>query len=159
MLGRSRTTALACWIGLLALASGCQSVGPARLRRPGAAKDPCAERLHDLCGQLLLYYSNYKKLPPTLTDLKSVGAPPGPPWVCPMSGKPYIYDSNSAPIAGGGGRLVLFDAEPSHSGTRWGILVDKASGGANFTARVVVVAETDLHPPRKQAGTVSSPDQ
>ncbi len=136
--------ALVCWIGLAVLAAGCQTSEPPMVRRPSVRKDPCAERLHDLCGHLLLYYSTHGRLPPTLADLKPTGGLPLPPLVCPASEKPYVYDPTGLTIAHQPGRLVVYDPEPSHSGMRWGILVRKTTDGSSPTARVILVDEGEF---------------
>lgn len=143
--------ALACRVGpwaLMALACGCEVTEPEMVRPPSVRKDPCAERLHDVCGHLLLYYASHRKLPPTLAELKSTRTMGLPPLACPASGKPYVYDPAGLSIPGRPGRLVLYDPEPSHSGMRWGILVGTPADGANITARVVLVAEKDVVRPR-----------
>ena len=127
--------ALACVIGL---AAGCQPAEPGLGRQPSVKKDPCAERLHDICGHLLLYYSTHGKLPPTPAELTSDDGLPLPPLVCPASGKPYVYNPDGVSIPNLPGRLVLYDPEPSHSGMRWGILVAPSADGASITARVIL---------------------
>ncbi len=136
--------ALLCWIGLAALAGGCQTAEPEPDRRPSVRKDPCAERLHDLCGHLLLHYSTHGKLPPTLAELRPTAGLPLPPLACPASEKPYVYNPTGLAIANQPGRLVVYDPEPSHSGMRWGILVAQTPDGSNITARVILVAEAEF---------------
>ena len=64
------TTSLAGCLAVTALAAGCHP--PAPEARPADVRtDACAERLHDLCGQVLLYYATHRKLPPTMKDLAS----------------------------------------------------------------------------------------
>ena len=139
-----RRLAVACGI---VLAAGCQTVEPQAVRRPSARKDACAERLHDVCEHLLLYYSTHRKLPPTLDQFKSAAGPTLPPLVCPASGRPYVYDAEGVAIPGRPGRVVLYDPEASHSGMRWGILVGAPSAGVNMTARVILLADDELVSP------------
>ena len=142
--------ALLCWIGLAALATGCQTPKPELIRRPSVSKDACAERLHDVCGQLLLYHSIYKRLPQALEELKTPGSATLPLLVCPVSGKPYFYSRDGLQIPGRSGRLVLYDATASHSGMRWGILVDDPGSGRPLTARVILLAEEPVFSAGKQ---------
>ena len=135
-----KVAGLACWIGLAALTAGCQTVAPGA-RRPSAEADPCAERLHDICGQLLLYHSFNNRFPKTLGELKPIDPQQSLPLVCPVSGKPYVYNPNGLRIPGRSGRLVLYDATASHSGMRWGILVGDPGGGGRLTARVILLSE------------------
>jgi len=97
--------------------------------RSGGYIDPCAQRLHDISGGLLLYYATRRALPTTLSALKDHGAVQLPPLVCPVSKKPYLYNPRGLVIPGRAGRLVLYDAEASHSGMRWGIMVTPPAGG------------------------------
>ena len=128
-------------------AAGCRTAAPAA-RRAGADIDPCAERLHDTCGRFLLYFSINGSLPDTLDELARAESqtppPPGTggrtgPLVCPISGKPYVYSKDGPRLPGRAGLLVLYDAEPVHSGMRWGILADVAAEGRPPTLRVILV--------------------
>jgi len=134
----------------LAVAAGCRTAAPAAsaARRPGADFDPCAERLHDTCGRFLLFFSINGRLPDTLDELARVDSqtppPPGTggrtgPLVCPISGKPYVYSKDGPRVPGRAGRLVLYDAEPVHSGMRWGVLADVAAEGRPPPLRVILV--------------------
>ena len=40
---------------------------------PIGHSDPCATRLHELCGPLLLYYATNRSLPAKLEELNTVG--------------------------------------------------------------------------------------
>jgi hypothetical protein len=131
---------LACAVLLATVAGGCQTPATAR-SKPGAEIDPCAERLHDLCGHLLLYASLHGQLPERLADLKRVSTDPLPVPTCPVSGMPYVYNPEGLAVPGRPGRLVLYDAAPSHCGMRWGILADAAAEGQPLTARVILLPE------------------
>ena len=138
-----KLTALSC---LIALASGCGPAepDPGLVRRPSIRKDACGERLHDVCGHLLLYHATHGKLPTTLAALPSAGGLPLPPLVCPVSGKAYVYNPKGLRIANRPGRLVLYDPEPSHSGMRWAILVGTSSDGGSITARAILVSDKEV---------------
>ena len=130
-------------LALLCLAVGCQAPTgqPSDPDRLNAMLAPCADRLHDLCGQLLLYYSAHKALPQKLADLGGAGS--APPLVCPVSGKPYLYNRDGLEAKGTPGRLgrlIVYDPEPCHSGTGWGIAVEPPQPGKPLVFRVV-------HPP------------
>ena len=119
---------------LAVLAGGCQfQPATAPPDDAQAETDPCAERLHDLCGQLLLYYSIHDELPRSLAELPKTGAAPA---VCPVSGKPYGYDRQGIQVVGWPGRLIVYDAEPCHDGLRWGILADAPRPGKPLVVRV-----------------------
>jgi len=138
--------ALAC----LLLIAGCQ--GPeapgaapaARANPPKTAppdeNDACADQLHDLIGELLMYYTAHGALPDSLEELHRAG--PGAPLAlaCPTSRTPYIYDPEGIPIPGLPGRLIVYDATPCHKGQRWGILAERPRPGKPLFFRVI-------HPP------------
>ena len=132
--------ALAVALAIVLAAAGCRTVAPED-RRPSVRMDACAERLHDACGQLLLYYSLHQRLPETLDALATLGAPAPLPLVCPVSGKPYVYRPEGLAVPAQPGRLVLYDADPSHSGMRWGVLVGGAEEGKRLTTRVVLLPD------------------
>ncbi len=136
---------VACWVGWIAIAviaTGCQTseraVSP--VRKPSVKIDPCAERLHDVCGQLLLYHSIHKRLPKTLEELKASDSATTP-LVCPTSGGFYVYNSKGLQIPGQLGRLVLYDARANHSGMRWGISVGDADSRKPLQTRVILLSE------------------
>jgi len=135
---------LAAWAVLAALTGGCQTTQPQTAPPPQPKVDLCAERLQDLGGQLLLYWSAHQALPPTLDGLPSGQTLRASPRTCPVSGKPYVYSPAGLVVAGLQGRLVLYDPEPTHSGMREGILVAGPTGTGLITANVVQVAERDF---------------
>jgi len=135
---------LVCCAAVLAtIALGCQTAAPVA-RKPGAEMDPCAERLHEICGHLLLYYSTNGVLPDDLAGLKAATATPLPPLVCPTSGKPYVFSHDGLSVQGRRGRLVLYDATPCHSGKRWAILAEVLADNQPLSARVILVPETPV---------------
>ncbi len=140
---RARLALTVCGLLAAALAAGCETSVP-RSRGTGPEVIPCAERLHGICGHLLLYYSINDKLPERLADLKSAGPEPLPPLTCPDSGKPYVYNRSGLTIQGRPGRLLLYDPAPTHSGMRWGILADDPVEGKPLTARVVRLPENPV---------------
>jgi len=127
-------------LALAALAVGCQSKTTVpEVRRPSLELDPCAERLHDLSGRFLLYYSLHGRLPETFDAMPPLDPAHPTPAVCPASGEPYVYCPKGLAIPGRPGILVLYDPLPSHGGMRWGIFVDRTSGGTRLTARVILL--------------------
>jgi hypothetical protein len=132
---------LACWLAALALAGGCEPPAPPATRRPSVEIDPCAERLHDVCGQMLLYYSSHRALPKTLRELKAAGGQPSAPLQCPVSRKLYRYNPQGLDVADQPGKLVLYDPEPCHCGMRWGIFVIAPASGTLLTTRVILLPD------------------
>jgi hypothetical protein len=125
---------------------------PDRPGHPTAAINPvdaCSDRLQDLAGSLLFYYAINKRLPPNLNDLQDVNgeAIPTEHLTCPVSHKPYIYDLRGIPAGNGKpGLIVLADPEPSHSGLRWAITVEKPKNPTQpLITHLVAVPETTFH--------------
>jgi hypothetical protein len=103
--------------------------------------DPCAERLHALCGPLLFYYVQNRQLPPTLQDLEG-GPEPIPPLICPDSHKPYVYLlKNPIPIDNPRGHILLHDAVAAHDGVRWTIVVSPGANPTELIAKAVGIRE------------------
>ncbi len=119
----------------LGLLAGCQP-SAVRVQKPSVSLDPCAERLHDMCEQFLLYYSTQKHLPNSLDEMKAWEPKRLPPLVCPASGKPYVYRAEGVEVPGQKGRALLFDAEACHSGMRWAIVADAVTDEGPLTLRV-----------------------
>ncbi|MFA7236831.1 MAG: hypothetical protein WC058_08205 [Phycisphaeraceae bacterium] len=104
--------------------------------------DPCAMRLHDLCGSLLEYYADHGRLPGTLGELEPTAElNPVLMLTCPVSDKPYIYDPAGMDAGDGTGRIIVYDAEASHLGMRWAIKIGELRGGKPLVARVVGLPE------------------
>ncbi len=101
--------------------------------------DPCAEMLHDLCGDLLVYYAAHGQLPPTLAALTK--GPSEIPLACPVSRRAYIYNREGIAVQGWPGRLILYDAAACHDGQRWGIMAEPPQDGKPMFIRVVPVPE------------------
>jgi len=139
---------MVCGLAGAAAVPGCPRAEP-EPHRPVLDTDPCAERLHDVCGYLLSYYAANRKLPDALGDLAAVGMTSPALLSCPTSGKPYTYDPFGPALPGRRGRLVVYDAEPTHAGMRWGILAVMPPGGGLISANVVLVSEKDLEAARR----------
>jgi hypothetical protein len=117
--------------------------------------DPCPKRLHELCGPLLLYYATNYHLPESIDELQRVpGFESVGPYVCPVSGKPYIYNPKGIRSPRITSFAVLYDAEPTHAGYRWAIVVEEPSGNAALQAKVVAWAESRF-PKAQQAPTTA----
>lgn len=118
---------------------------------PITATDPCATRLHDLSGPLLHYYALNRRLPERLEELEALAGPdPAAAFDCPVSGQPYVYVPGGFPW-GDKGFVILHDAEPSHAGFRWAVVVEDPQPGQPLVTRVVAVPEP-LFLSRERAG-------
>ncbi|MDB5302986.1 MAG: hypothetical protein JWM97_535 [Phycisphaerales bacterium] len=108
-------------------------------------KDPCAARLHDISGAMLLCYAVNHQLPAQLQDLsKYAELDQTLEFTCPESHQPYVYVREGLPAPSGGRRLVLYDATPVHKGTRWAILMRPSGPGQSAAAWVVQLSEPML---------------
>jgi hypothetical protein len=107
------------------------------------ASDPCANRMHALAGAMLLYYAVHRQLPPTLDALQPFADDTGEDlhFACPVSNADYVYDPAGLVARGTEGRLVLYDAEPSHGGARWGVVAAPPRGTRPPTASAVRLTE------------------
>jgi len=123
-------------VALLALAAGCY-VPVEKAPKNREVVDPCAERLHDLAGRLLMYRFAEGHLPASLADLPKSGAEE---LVCPVSGKGYVYRRNGPAAPGGEGQMVVWDATACHNGGRWLVTLAQP-GGEAVTAKVVWAPE------------------
>jgi hypothetical protein len=118
-----------------------------------ANHDPCAIKLHDLCGPLLLYYSVYNRLPQSLDELRQL---PGfenlTDFNCPVSHRPYIYTPQgepgpdeeflreNGPSVKVSSVIILADPTPVHGGIRWALSMQEQSDPSRgFVAKVIVL--------------------
>ena len=109
------------------------------------ASDPCAIRLHDIEGTMLLFYAVNKRLPDSLEDLKPL-ADFGSQLqlVCPATGQAYQYDPRGLMSAGRSKRIIVWDSTAAHHGNRFCILMPYTPPGAAMSLEVVAVPEADF---------------
>ena len=142
--GRRRgALALCVGVGLACggVAGGCTT--ETKRERPDQVTDPCATRLHDLSGLLLLYYAVNKKLPERLEELQPFAdADLEFHAECPVSGVPYVYVPAAVPPAGSQRFLVLYDAVPAHGGLRWGVFIAPPLNDQPPATWVILMSET-----------------
>lgn len=113
--------------------------------------DPCAARLHDICGVLLLHVLRQGDLPVSLAELEA--APGGsdlPPLVCPASNRQYVYNPVGIYLPERRARLVVYDPAPSHGGVRWAIIAVEATETDPLICKVIALPESFfvLRPPQ-----------
>jgi hypothetical protein len=110
---------------------------------PISNTDPCAMRLHDACAPLLIYYAINHRLPKQLDELQRVPGFDNVELTCPISGKVYLYQPLGLDLKDGG-KAMIYDALPSHSGFRWAITVVEPQGAEALVAKVVAMPESAL---------------
>jgi len=149
--------------GLVALlAAGCQTTTTTRRADSGQAvvvekpqprkaqptgpnlnTDPCAMRLHDIAGALLLYYQSNHRLPARLDELPALPGEPPLQLVCPVSNTPYVYDPRGILMPETKSRVVIYDPAPSHFGVRWAVTISQPDEeGAAVVTKVIALPET-----------------
>jgi hypothetical protein len=117
---------------------------PPRPERLSDATDPCAGRLHDICGVLLQFYHANRRLPATSDELaRAARIDPTLELTCPVSHRPYVYNPVGIMTVDKQPRLVMYDPEPSHEGYRWaiGVLEPQEEDGPLIT-KVVALPES-----------------
>jgi len=149
-----------CAVTVVMLVTGCQPQKPASTHGnadalseissgdPGMTSpdqllktDPCASRLQDIGGTLLLYYAVNKHMPEKLEDIKPL-ADLGQDlqFTCPLSGKPYAFTPAGLAAVGKDKRIVVYDSEPSHNGKRWCVFMPTPRPG-QMSVEVLEVPE------------------
>jgi hypothetical protein len=119
---------------VLVVAAGCATQPPAPASRPaGPEDDRCSERLQDLAGQLLMFYMQHRQLPQDLSQL----GPDAPKPVCPVCGKPYLYNPQGLAVPTLSARAIVWDELPCHSGIRWGIVMEPPKPGQSLRLQVI----------------------
>ena len=141
-----RLGAIACLAGLLlyGCTTGDGGAAPADAQPADLTlSDPCAMRLHDLSGALLLYHASTGELPPTLEALRRVPNAIGPleTFECPVSSASYVYAPQGVSLLGRVPKVVLFDASPVHDGKRWAVEVLDSTPGSPLVTKVVAIPE------------------
>ena len=130
------------------LLPGCSSPPKATTRPASAGRstlnlntDPCATRLHDVCGPLLMYFAQHHELPKDLEDLSKVpGFEDVNDFTCPVSHQPYIYTPTGIPGKVIGTRIIIYDATPAHAGFRWGIsVIEPENRTAPLVAKIIAL--------------------
>lgn len=106
------------------------------------ASDPCALRLHDISGALLMYYMLHREMPAKLDDLRSVqDIDQNLQFTCPASGLPYGYSPQGLSAPGRKKLILVHDSTPSHRGIRWCILAPSVKPGEAVSLEVLPLTE------------------
>jgi hypothetical protein len=106
--------------------------------------DPCATRLHDIGGAILLYYTLNHRLPARLDELLTVpDAESDLQFVCPVSNTPYVYTPNGMLMPETRSRILLYDPAPVHNGVRWALtIVEPQEEGGPLVTKVIALPES-----------------
>jgi len=151
---QSRLTVLAVLAMLAGLPAGCTfvPVKPEPKTTPDPALDPCASRLHDVAGSLLLYYAAHNDLPPDMPAVKQAGGDACPALQCPLSGEPYVYYPMGIEIPGLPGLVVLHDATACHDGNKWGLVASQMGPGKPLQVQVLLLPAGAIPAPPAPGG-------
>jgi hypothetical protein len=146
-------------LALLLAAVGCQSnskpAAGAKPRRtmptaqertppvdPLAKAGGCDSRLQDISGLMLLYAQQNHHLPKSLDELRGYpGAADVGDFVCPVSGKPYIYNPDGIPTPSGAGRIMVYDPTPAHDGMRLCLVIPDSGKSSAVIMQVIALPE------------------
>ena len=123
---------------------GCQmeKVQNEEPRRLGVDNDPCQARLQELGGQFLHFHLINRRMPNSLEELNVSPIEQLPPLECPVSKKRYTYVPYGLTLPGRKDYLVLYDAQPVHSGMRWGLLISAPPpGGKTVIATPLLITD------------------
>ncbi len=150
------------WVLLFAcmamiLCGGCRSTGASNPKptASGAAPpaqpadanditqtDPCAARLHEIAGAMLMYYAVNRRLPERLAELEPLAdVDVTLNFTCPLSGLPYVYVPAGLRAAGRSKAIILHDAAASHGGVRWCVLMPDTSTSTGKALEVLAMPE------------------
>jgi hypothetical protein len=138
----------ACWLTL-----GCQSEPAVQAPLSATVTDPSAEKLHEICEQLLIHYALSQSLPPSLEALRDAKAGDTLSLVSPVSGRPYAYFAKPLFLKGRTNRLLVCDADVAKATVRgrparWVVLVTEpdpdSDPGGPLTTQVVLMAQSEL---------------
>lgn len=102
---------------------------------PDKLTDPCAARLHDVAGALLLYYRVKQQMPPKLEDVRSLGSiAQDLEFSCARNGAPFVYVPNGMASGGKEQRIIAFDPTPvGRPRFRWCLIASVSNSGALIT--------------------------
>lgn len=141
-------------LGVMLFATGCAP--KTRVTSPktdGTAplgnRDPCASRLHDYCGSFLMYVAVKGRLPDTLDQLNRLPGMEPLEFVCPVSGKDYVYNPNGIMLPEQNARIILYDPAPSHMNYRWAVIAVDKGDQQPMVTKVIALPESFflLRPP------------
>jgi hypothetical protein len=144
-------------LAILIPIAGCKSNKPKPLtlavpNKPVQEVDPlaqsggCDDRMQDIGGLFLMYWQKNHHLPDKLDELKSLpGGNDVGDFTCPVSNLPYIYNRDGIPTPSGSGRIILYDAAPSHHGMRLGLVVVDLGPGRALVATPKAFTESFFH--------------
>ena len=118
---------------------------PAGADAAALAADPCALRMQDIAGAMLVYYNaHHGTLPPTLEALAAASPGAALELTSPGSGKPFAYFPAGLSAPGESRQLLLYDPAPVHAGWRWGIVASTVDANQPLIMLVVPLEERVL---------------
>jgi hypothetical protein len=127
---------------------------------PVAAKtsvtDPTADRLHEISGDLLIYYARKHTLPPTLEAIGAL-APDLPPLKDAGTGQPLIYFPDAPPIPGRPGNLLVQSPARNSQNGHWAILIKEAADKRTLSAQVVSLSPEENAVARARRAAPTTP--
>lgn len=111
--------------------------------RQESATDDCVDRLHDICGGLLLFYVDNWRLPTNLDEMRTLpDVKEAPPFECPLSQRPYVYTPTGIRIPEKKLWVIVYCPTPAHAETRWAISITEPTPDKLPQTKVIRVPES-----------------
>jgi hypothetical protein len=136
-----------------AVAAGCQAPSAPAAKAQKAADsellDPVAQRMHDICGQILLFHGSHSRLPTSLAELCQAGGMDGRQVLDPSTGRAFAYAPAGLADVAGAGKIIAAAAPGGAARWRWCIAFRETNGSAVCT--VVPVPSEKLGPADRSA--------
>ncbi len=151
--------------GLLlgALLVGCApSTGPSARSTVGPSEpavpqgpDASAERLHDVCGSLLLFHASQGRLPDSLAELAAATGLEASRTLDPATGRPFAYARGGFAASAEGASVVVLAEPAPGAAVRWAVAFEPGRGAS--TCRVVALPASSPDPAARPADTPPPP--
>jgi hypothetical protein len=113
--------------------------------------DPAASRLQDIGGFMLLYYSDNKRLPPTLDDLAKMPGGDSLNLTAPGSGREFAYEPTGLWSEEHPDRCIIAYDPDLRGAARWCLLMTPPTNGAALVVTVLAIPENNFRKYRPAA--------
>ncbi|MBI1371542.1 MAG: hypothetical protein GC159_02095 [Phycisphaera sp.] len=143
----ARRVGFATVVTLLALMSmslgGCAEPGRGATTHRTAKESPdaTAQRLHELCEYILMYYARHRALPPSMDAL--VADEPEADALLQRTGETLVYHADPRHVPGRPGMLLIHDTAATRDGV-WTIFVEPQQRSGQLAVQVLQISEREL---------------
>ena len=108
------------------------------------SSDPAAERLQDIGGYVLLYYSQQKQLPQSLDDLAQMPGGDSLDLTSPRTGTKFDYYPNGLWSSDHPNKCIVACDPVAGGSIRWCLLMTPPANGAALVVTVVAIPEQNF---------------